>query len=74
MSTSLLEDVHVQTTDTGDHDRMAHYFRRTDLDKAFLEGQSIQAVCGKWDVPTRDFKKYPVCGTCKDVYEQMKKE
>lgn len=71
----LLEETVEETTTTitedGDHDRFAHYFRRADLDAAFLEGAVITAICGKQDTPTRDFTKYPVCPTCKDIYEGL---
>lgn len=70
MST-LLENDTITITNTGEHDRFAHYFRKHDLDKAFLQGKEIKAICGKKDVPTRDFTKYPVCGTCKEIYQRL---
>ncbi len=74
MSTQLDEKIEekISVTDDGDHDRFAHYFKKDDLDAAFLEGKEITAICGKKDVPTRDFQKYPVCPTCKEVYENLK--
>lgn len=76
MSTLLEEDVDttIQTTDDGDHERFAHYFRKSDLDKAFFEGAKITALCGKQDTPTRDFTKYPVCPDCKEIFEGMNDE
>lgn len=73
MRTTTLEKVESDTRtfpadDNGDHDRFSHYFLRNDLDKAFLDGVPIQALCGKWDVPTRDFTKFPVCPTCREIY------
>jgi len=61
----------VRLTDDGDHDRFAHYFRKEDLDKAFFDGQKIVALCGRVEVPTRDFTKYPICETCKEIYETL---
>ena len=74
MSTQMDErtDEKVITTDDGDHDRFSHYFPKADLDAAFLDGTPIRAVCGKVDVPTRDVTKYPVCPTCKEIYDSMK--
>lgn len=74
MSTSLIEDVETthKVTDDGDHDRFAHYFRKEDIDKAWLEGVKIVALCGKKDVPTREVGKYPVCPSCKEIYEGLK--
>ena len=69
----LLErtELDVQATDEGDHDRFSHYFHKKDLTKAFFEGSPIQALCGKVDVPTRDFTKFPVCPDCKDRLEEI---
>lgn len=71
--TDLLErtETIVEVTDTGDHDRFSHYFRKTDIEKAFFEGSQIQALCGKVDVPTKDFTKYPVCPQCKEKLESI---
>ena len=59
------------TTDAGDHDRFAHYFKKSDIEATFMDGVEITALCGKKDRPTRDFMKYPVCGTCKDIMEGL---
>lgn len=64
-------DEKISVTDNGDHDRFAHYFKKEDLGRAFLEGEEITALCGKKDVPTRDFTKFPVCPTCKETYESL---
>lgn len=58
------------TTDDGDHERFSHYYRKTDIERAFFEGVAIQAACGKWDVPTRDFTKFPVCPECKEQFDK----
>lgn len=72
---TLLEERVEETTITiaeeGDHDRFAHYFRKTDLDAAWLFGEVITAACGKQDTPTRDFTKFPVCPSCKEIYESL---
>lgn len=65
------EDVRV-TTEEGDHDLFAHYARKTDIEKSMFEGVHITALCGKQWRPSRDFTKFPVCPTCKDIYMSMK--
>ena len=55
------------TTDDGGHERLAHYFAKADIERAYLEGAEITALCGKKDRPTRDFTKYPTCKTCEEV-------
>lgn len=67
MTTSVLEKPEVATTDGGDHDRFAHYFRKSDIEAAYLDGAEITALCGKKDVPTRDFTKYQPCKTCEEA-------
>lgn len=66
-----LEDTRIQVTDNGDHDRFAHYFAKEHIEQALFEGKPCQALCGKWDVPTRDFTKYPVCPECKEAFEAL---
>lgn len=71
-TTETLEKPDVSTTDDGDHDRFSHYFRKSDLEKAWFEGQAIRALCGKVDVPQRDPNKYPVCPECKEVFDSLR--
>ena len=75
MSTDVLEDIKEDTTtidsEEGEHDVMAHYARKTDILKARVEGIPCKALCGKEWIPRRDEEKYPVCGTCKDIYESL---
>lgn len=71
MNTTIKEQS--QSTVNGEHDRFAHYYNRYDLDKAYLFGKQIQAICGKWDCPTRDFTQYQLCGTCKQRYMELLK-
>lgn len=73
MSTLIDErtDEQVVTTDDGDHDRFSHYFRKADIEAAYFDGKTITALCGKQDVPTRDFSKYPVCPMCAEAYQAL---
>lgn len=71
----VIEDVKEETitidTENGDHDLFAHYAKKTDIERAVFDGAIITALCGKQWRPHRDFKKYPVCGTCKDIYDNV---
>lgn len=69
---SLLEDVRLQPTDTGDHDTFSHYVKKTEIEKAILDGIPCTALCGKLWLPQKDFTKYPVCPTCKELWEGLK--
>ncbi|GAA4434316.1 DUF3039 domain-containing protein [Georgenia halophila] len=53
----------------GDDERYAHYVRKDKITAAAVAGEPVVALCGKVWTPGRDPKKYPVCPTCKAIYE-----
>ena len=59
-------------TDSGDHDRFAHYVRKSDIPSSAINGQEGGALCGKKWVPTRLTDEYPVCPDCKKIYDQLR--
>ncbi len=69
--TILDEKTDVRVTDDGDHDTFAHYADKRDIERSMFEGVEIVALCGKLWRPSKDFAKYPVCPTCKEVYESL---
>ena len=66
------ETVVEPTVDDGDHDRFAHFARKTDIVKSAVTGKPIVALCGKVWVPNRNPDRYPVCPTCREIYERKK--
>lgn len=70
--TAVLERPELQSTDDGDADRFAHYVRKDKIAAAAVTGRPVVALCGKVWTPGRDPSKYPVCPTCKQIYEQMR--
>ncbi|MGO3033127.1 MAG: DUF3039 domain-containing protein, partial [Microbacterium gubbeenense] len=36
-------------------------------------GKPVRALCGKKWTPGRDPEKFPVCPTCKEIYEDLRK-
>jgi len=62
------------TLDDGDHDRFAHFARKADITKSAVTGRPIVALCGKVWVPGRNPDRYPVCPTCKEIYQRKKAE
>ena len=70
--TAVLEREELQSTDDGDADRFAHYVRKDKIAAAAATGRPVVALCGKVWTPGRDPKQYPVCPTCKSIYEQMR--
>lgn len=78
MSTQLspgvetIEDRRLEETEEGDHDRFSHYARKDLLTEAMVMGTPVVALCGKVWVPSRDPQRYPVCPTCKEIWESLK--
>jgi hypothetical protein len=67
-----LEDTRTdEALDDGDHDRFSHYADKAKLTEAMVMGTPVVALCGKVWVPSRDPKKYPVCPTCKEIWESL---
>jgi hypothetical protein len=66
----LLEDSQVED---GDHERFSHYVKKDSILKSAMSGRPVIALCGKVWTPGRDPEKFPVCPTCKDIYEKIKK-
>jgi len=73
--TGLLEreEVREQRVDDGDHERFAHYVRKEKIMESAVTGRPVIALCGKVWVPGRDPDKYPICPTCKEIYDGLRK-
>ena len=67
------EETKLEIDDDGDHDRFAHYVRKSDIVRANVEGIPVVALCGKKWIPNRDPQRYPVCPTCKEVKARLPK-
>ncbi|MCE0486558.1 DUF3039 domain-containing protein [Ornithinimicrobium sediminis] len=61
-----------QLSEPGDHERLAHYVRKEKILESAMSGEPVTALCGKVWVPGRDPKKFPVCPTCKEIYEGLR--
>ena len=59
------------TLDNGNH---AHFARKADIMKSAVTGRPIVALCGKVWVPGRNPDRYPVCSTCREIYQRKKAE
>jgi hypothetical protein len=58
--------------DQGDHERFAHYVQKNKIVESAVMGSAVVALCGKVWTPSRDPQKFPVCPTCKEIYEGLK--
>ena len=61
-----------QLSEPGDHERFSHYVRKEKIMESALTGEPVRALCGKVWTPGRDPQKFPVCPTCKEIYEGLK--
>lgn len=73
-TTSVLEreEVQLQEQEPGDHERFSHYVRKEKILESALSGDPVTALCGKVWVPGRDPEKFPVCPTCKEIYQGLR--
>ncbi|MFP7696595.1 DUF3039 domain-containing protein [Trueperella sp. LYQ143] len=72
-TTALLERTE-ESYEPGDEDRYAHYVRKERIMKSAVEGGPVVALCGKIWTPVRNPDKYPICPTCKAIYDSMGKD
>ncbi|MCI2959148.1 DUF3039 domain-containing protein [Agromyces atrinae] len=70
----LQELLEQETIEPGDHERFSHYVKKEKILESAITGKPVKALCGKKWTPGRDPEKFPVCPTCKEVYERMKSE
>ncbi|RFA20344.1 DUF3039 domain-containing protein [Subtercola boreus] len=70
----LEELLNTEQIDPGDHERFSHYVQKEKILESALSGTPVKALCGKKWVPGRDPDKFPVCPTCKDIYDKMIKD
>ena len=58
-------------TDSGDHERFAHYVRKEKIVESAVTGTPVVALCGKVWQPSRDPGRFPVCPECKEIFESL---
>ena len=60
-----------QVSEPGDHERFAHIIKKSDWGSAYMEGNAVEALCGKRWVPTRDPDRFPLCPDCKELAQTL---
>ncbi len=68
----LEELVNQVNVEEGDHERFSHYAPKNKIMESALSGKPVLALCGKLWVPGRDPEKFPICPSCKEIYENLK--
>ncbi len=69
--TTLLKEQE-QVLEPGDHERFSHYVRKEKIVESAVLGNPVVALCGKIWIPGRDPEKFPVCPTCKEIYQGLR--
>jgi len=67
----LEELITKEQLEDGDHERFSHYVKKEKILESALSGKPVIALCGKVWLPGRDPQKFPVCPTCKEIYESL---
>lgn len=67
----LEELLREESIEPGDHERFSHYVKKDKIMESALSGKPVKALCGKKWTPGRDPEKFPVCPTCKEIYESL---
>ncbi|MEN9752234.1 MAG: hypothetical protein RLZZ600_1281 [Actinomycetota bacterium] len=67
----LQELLESEQLDEGDHDRFSHYVQKEKILESALSGEPVIALCGKVWTPGRDPQKFPICPSCKEIYESL---
>lgn len=57
--------------DDGDHDRFSHYVKKEKILESAVTGKPVRALCGKKWRPNANPDRFPVCPTCKEIYEKV---
>lgn len=70
----LLVEHDRQLAEPGDHDRFAHYVRKSAIVAAAINGTVARALCGKQWVPNRDPSGFTKCPRCVEIYEGLPPE
>ncbi|MDH6236212.1 DUF3039 domain-containing protein [Cryobacterium sp. CG_9.6] len=68
----LEELLNQEQIEPGDHERFSHYVPKDKILESAITGKPVKALCGKKWLPGRDPEKFPVCPTCKAIWEKMK--
>ena len=68
---NLLEDENV---DEGDHDKFSHYVPKDKILESAVTGKPVRALCGKKWLPNSNPDRFPICPSCKEIYEKLRDE
>ena len=71
-SESDLLEKQEEMVEDGDHERYSHYVKKDKIVESAGMGNAVIALCWKVWIPNRSPEKFPVCPSCKEIYEKLK--
>lgn len=75
MSTSVLERPDTVDMTETEAPQLFHYVKKTSILSSVVEGGMVQALCGEvFPVRKTPPPGAAVCGDCKEVFDQMKRD
>lgn len=51
--------------------QFSHYADAAKVTEAYVLGTPVEALCGKFFVPTRDPRRFPVCPICEEIAKAL---
>lgn len=63
-----------ERTDDGDHDKFSHYVPKDKIVESAVTGKPVRALCGKKWLPNSNPDRFPICPSCKEIYEKLRDE
>jgi hypothetical protein len=67
----LEELIREENPEPGDPERFSPYEKKETIRASALTGKPVRALGAKKWTPGRDPEKFPVCPTCKEIYESL---
>lgn len=58
-------------SNTGDHDKFQHYFRKADIEANLFEGKPMRALCGKVVAQQVDPFGRTICAECQEIMDTV---
>ena len=60
-----------EETEATESNQFSHYADAAKVTEAYVLGFPVEALCGKFFVPTRDPKQFPICPICEEIAKAL---
>lgn len=54
-----------------DSNELAHYAESSSVTEGYVMGTSVQALCGKVFIPSKNPERLEICPTCKEIVDAL---